>query len=129
MRIIPIYMEMTSGGHNKFWEIGWTTDKSWTTAYGRIGSSGSETTRTYTDHWHAQQEMAKLIREKMSKGYKGKTRPVDRQNVKVEGFKDNLCVIVNLRGTVADVLAEDGTLKTFPVDNLQEVPQDAEEVK
>jgi predicted DNA-binding WGR domain protein len=60
--------EFVEGTSNKFWEI--TRDGlSVTTRYGRIGSAGQSTTKTFPSEAAATREHDKLVAEKLGKGY------------------------------------------------------------
>lgn len=59
-----------SKNENKFWEIIRTGPLSFTTRYGRIGTSGSETPKDYRTAERCQKEYDSLLREKQNKGYK-----------------------------------------------------------
>ncbi len=54
---------------HKFWEIE-VTDNSFTATYGKIGTAGQSTTKTFADAKKAQAEADKLIKEKTGKGYR-----------------------------------------------------------
>jgi uncharacterized protein (TIGR02996 family) len=62
------YFELVEGSSSKFWEItlDGTTVK---TRYGRIGSAGQETVKSYPNAGQAQAEHDKLVAEKTKKGY------------------------------------------------------------
>lgn len=78
IRIIPEYFEFIGGSSKKFWEIGWLSDRSWKTSWGRIGSKGQERTRTFHTTWEATSEYHSLVTKKMRKGYLRMIRPKDR---------------------------------------------------
>lgn len=65
---MPRY-EFSEGSSNKFWDIN-LTDKSFTTTYGKIGSNGQTTIKTFKSSDEAKREYEKLIAEKVKKGYK-----------------------------------------------------------
>jgi predicted DNA-binding WGR domain protein len=60
-----IFMDAKS---SKFWNINQSGD-SYTVTYGRIGSAGQETTKSFASEALALKEAEKLIKEKLSKGY------------------------------------------------------------
>jgi predicted DNA-binding WGR domain protein len=60
--------EFKDGTSNKFWAISVSGD-SHTTRYGKIGSKGQSTTKTFPTPEKAQAEADKLIAEKTGKGY------------------------------------------------------------
>jgi predicted DNA-binding WGR domain protein len=64
---MPRY-EFSEGSSNKFWEIN-LSGKSFTTTYGKIGTSGQTTIKTYKDNAEAKKEYDKLVAEKTKKGY------------------------------------------------------------
>jgi predicted DNA-binding WGR domain protein len=64
---MPRY-EFSEGSSNKFWEIN-LSGKSFTTTYGKIGTSGQTTIKTWKDNAEAKKEYDKLIAEKTKKGY------------------------------------------------------------
>ena len=59
------YVDATS---SKFWEIE-AVDAAVTVRYGRIGTAGTAQTKTHADAAKAMAEAAKLVREKLAKGY------------------------------------------------------------
>ena len=62
------YFEFKDEKSSKFWEI--TLDGSTVmTCYGKIGSNGQETQKSFVDETAAQKEFDKLVREKTKKGY------------------------------------------------------------
>jgi uncharacterized protein (TIGR02996 family) len=61
--------EFSEGSSNKFWEIA-LEGKSFTTTWGRIGSEGQSTTKTFNSEAQAKAEHDKLIAEKTAKGYR-----------------------------------------------------------
>jgi predicted DNA-binding WGR domain protein len=62
------YFELVDGSSKKFWEI--TLDgKSFTTRYGRLGTAGQATKKSYASPDLAKAEAEKLLREKTKKGY------------------------------------------------------------
>ncbi len=60
--------ELVEGTSSKFWEIQ-VDGASYTTTYGRIGTSGQSTTKTASSPEKAQAEADKLVGEKTKKGY------------------------------------------------------------
>src|SRR5258706_15445507 len=64
---MPRY-EFSEGTSNKFWEIN-LSGKSFTTTYGKIGTSGQTTIKTYKTDAEAKKEYDKIIAEKTKKGY------------------------------------------------------------
>jgi predicted DNA-binding WGR domain protein len=64
---MPRY-EFSEGGSNKFWEIE-RDKKSVTTRYGRIGSDGQATSKSFDSEEKAIKEYDRLIAEKTRKGY------------------------------------------------------------
>src|SRR5436190_16836950 len=64
---MPRY-EFSEGTSNKFWEIK-LSGKSFTTTYGKIGTSGQTTMKEYKSEAEAKKEYDKLIAEKVKKGY------------------------------------------------------------
>src|SRR5450755_1882071 len=77
---MPRY-EFSEGSSNKFWEIN-LSGKSFTTTYGKIGTSGQTTIKSWKDNAEAKTQHDKLIAEKSKKGYElvggGKSKaPVD----------------------------------------------------
>ena len=64
---MPRY-EFSEGSSNKFWEIK-LSGKSFTTTYGKIGTDGQTTIKTFKTDAEAKKEHDKLIAEKTKKGY------------------------------------------------------------
>jgi predicted DNA-binding WGR domain protein len=64
---MPRY-EFSEGSSNKFWEIS-LNGKTFTTTYGKIGTSGQNTLKTFKDNAEAKKEYDKLVAEKVKKGY------------------------------------------------------------
>ena len=64
---MPRY-EFAEGGSNKFWEIN-LTGKSFTTTYGKIGTDGQTTIKTFGSDAEAKKEADKITAEKVKKGY------------------------------------------------------------
>jgi predicted DNA-binding WGR domain protein len=65
---MPRY-EFIEGTSSKFWEIT-LSGKSFTTTYGRIGSSGQSTKKSFGSAGEAAKEYEKLVGEKTRKGYR-----------------------------------------------------------
>lgn len=61
--------ECTEGGASKFWEIT-LQGTSFTTRFGKIGTPGQSSTKSFSSADQAHAESEKLIREKTKKGYK-----------------------------------------------------------
>jgi predicted DNA-binding WGR domain protein len=64
---MPRY-EFSEGSSNKFWEIK-LDGRSFTTTYGKIGTSGQNTLKEFKSEADAKKEYDKLIAEKVKKGY------------------------------------------------------------
>jgi predicted DNA-binding WGR domain protein len=64
---MPRY-EFSEGSSNKFWEIK-LEGKSFTTTYGKIGTAGQTSLKTFKDAAEAKKEYDKLVNEKTKKGY------------------------------------------------------------
>ncbi len=64
---MPRY-EFSEGTSNKFWEIT-LSGSSFTTTYGKIGTPGQTTLKTFKSDAEAKKEYDKLIAEKVKKGY------------------------------------------------------------
>jgi uncharacterized protein (TIGR02996 family) len=64
---MPRY-ELSEGTSNKFWEIK-LSGTSFTTTYGKIGSNGQTTIKTFGSDADAKKEHDKLVAEKVKKGY------------------------------------------------------------
>lgn len=64
---MPRY-EFSEGTSNKFWQID-LSGKSFTTTYGKIGTDGQKTVKTFKTDADAKKEYDKLIAEKVKKGY------------------------------------------------------------
>ena len=61
-------LEYVQGSSRKFWEIT-RVGNSFSVRFGRIGTSGQTHTKTFPNEAAAEREMAKLISEKLRKGY------------------------------------------------------------
>ncbi|MEO6771779.1 MAG: WGR domain-containing protein [Kofleriaceae bacterium] len=64
---MPRY-EFAEGGSNKFWEIT-LSGKSFTTTYGKIGTTGQTTIKSFSSDADAKKEHDKIVAEKVKKGY------------------------------------------------------------
>jgi predicted DNA-binding WGR domain protein len=64
--------EFAEGKSSKFWEV-WVEGREMYTQYGRIGSAGQTTMKSYGDEAAARKAADKLIAEKTGKGYMEKT--------------------------------------------------------
>jgi predicted DNA-binding WGR domain protein len=64
----PRHFEFVEGTSNKFWEV-WVEGTNMFTKYGRIGSAGQTTIKSYGDEAAARKAADKLIAEKTGKGY------------------------------------------------------------
>jgi predicted DNA-binding WGR domain protein len=62
------HFEFVDGKSSKFWEV-WVEGSSMYTQYGRIGSAGQSTVKSYGDDAAARKAADKLIAEKVGKGY------------------------------------------------------------
>lgn len=60
--------ELSEGSSNKFWEIA-NSGTEVSVRYGRIGSQGQTSMKTFPDEAGAAKHAAKLITEKTGKGY------------------------------------------------------------
>jgi DNA ligase-1 len=60
--------EYVQGTSSKFWEV-WVSGSALSTRYGRIGSQGQTTVKSFPDEAKAAAAAAKLIGEKVGKGY------------------------------------------------------------
>ena len=67
VEVMPRY-EFSEGSSNKFWDIN-LSGKSFTTTYGKIGSNGQTTIKTFKSDADAKKEYDKLVAEKVKKGY------------------------------------------------------------
>jgi uncharacterized protein (TIGR02996 family) len=64
---VPRY-EFSEGSSNKFWEIK-LSGTSFTTTYGKIGTAGSTSLKTFASEAVAKKEYDKIVAEKVKKGY------------------------------------------------------------
>jgi DNA ligase-1 len=62
------HFEFVEGTSSKFWEV-WVAGNQMMTRYGRIGSQGSTTVKTFADEPAARKAADKLVAEKVGKGY------------------------------------------------------------
>ena len=60
--------EFTEGTSSKFWEV-FHEGSQMTTHYGRIGTEGRSTTKTYDSPKEAAEAAEKIIAEKVAEGY------------------------------------------------------------
>ena len=68
------YFEFADGSSSKFWEV-WMDGTDVVTQWGKIGTPGRETRKSFADEAKAQKEYEKLVAEKTGKGYAEKDRP------------------------------------------------------
>lgn len=64
----PRYFEFTEGTSSKFWEIT-REEAEMTTRYGKIGTRGQSTTKTFDTPQKAEAETAKIVAKKVKEGY------------------------------------------------------------
>lgn len=121
VRIVPVYMEFREGRSSKFWEIAMTGPKTWTTAWGRIGSVGRSTQRVCGSHYDAVEDYNKLMRLKKSEGYVRVRRPSSRATVEVEGFKSGMGLLLSLEGNQAKILNDMGRSEMVRIECLEVV--------
>jgi predicted DNA-binding WGR domain protein len=62
------YFEFRSGNSDKFWEIS-VNGQEHTVRFGRIGTGGQNKTKTFSDAATAAGDAARLVKEKLAKGY------------------------------------------------------------
>jgi predicted DNA-binding WGR domain protein len=62
------YFEFRSGISQKFWEIS-VNDQEHTVRFGRIGTGGQTKTKAFSDADAAARDVARLVKEKLAKGY------------------------------------------------------------
>jgi predicted DNA-binding WGR domain protein len=60
--------EFIAGTSSKFWQIA-VTGKEVVVRFGRIGTEGQATTKTFPDEAAVERHTTKVIKEKLSKGY------------------------------------------------------------
>jgi predicted DNA-binding WGR domain protein len=67
----PVFSEFRfkQGNSDKFWKIAWS-DVEVTVVFGRTGTKGSTVVKTFATPERAKREAAKLIAEKVRKGYR-----------------------------------------------------------
>jgi uncharacterized protein (TIGR02996 family) len=77
--------ELVEGSSNKFWEIS-LDGESFSTTYGKIGTSGQSTTKDFDDEAQAQDAYDKIVAEKVKTGYKlvSGGPPVGKSNPELE---------------------------------------------
>ncbi len=68
------YFECVESGSSKFWEV-WTDGTDVVTQWGKTGTPGRETRKSFADAVKTQKEYDKLVAEKTGKGYVAKPRP------------------------------------------------------
>jgi DNA ligase-1 len=68
------YFECVEDGTSKFWEV-WTEGTDVVTQWGKIGTPGRETRKSFGDAAKARKEYDKLLADKTGKGYAEKPRP------------------------------------------------------
>jgi predicted DNA-binding WGR domain protein len=64
---MPRY-EFKEGTSNKFWEVSLDGD-TFTTRYGKIGTDGQETSKSFKTAAEAKKQYDKIVAEKVKKGY------------------------------------------------------------
>lgn len=80
------YFELIAGKSKKFWEID-VAGKKVTTRYGRIGTDGQATEKSFDIDSEAQEHASKLIAEKTRKGYTETSRGISAAR---QGFEEQL---------------------------------------
>jgi uncharacterized protein (TIGR02996 family) len=114
-----MYFELRDKSSSKFWEVT-LADKTVTTRYGKIGSDGQATPKTYKSAGEAKTEHDKLVAEKTKKGYKlvrgeapKPTESVHARDPKLEAIiaaapddKDNYLVYADWLQSQGDVRGE-----------------------
>lgn len=101
------YFELIAGKSKKFWEID-VSGKQVTTRYGRVGTDGQTTEKSFADTIAAQEHANKLIAEKTGKGYTETSRGVSAAR---QGFEEQLLENpddVETLAVYADWLTEQG---------------------
>jgi DNA ligase-1 len=68
------YFEFVDSSSSKFWEV-WTDGNDVVTQWGKIGTPGRETRKSFPDAAKAKNEYDKMVKEKTGKGYAEKKRP------------------------------------------------------
>ncbi|MCA9136825.1 MAG: ankyrin repeat domain-containing protein [Planctomycetales bacterium] len=80
------YFQLVDGKAAKYWHID-LSKNSHVAHYGRIGSQGQTTTKTFVDAKTAKTDCEKLIRQKLNKGYVAVTAKVAAEHTKVPKTK------------------------------------------
>lgn len=62
------YLTYQDEGSNKFWSID-VSGSTFTVTFGKVGSSGQSSVKTFDDEQECLKEAEKLLREKLKKGY------------------------------------------------------------
>lgn len=62
------YLTYQDEGSNKFWSID-VSGSTFTVTFGKVGSSGQSSVKTFHDEQECLKEVEKLLREKLKKGY------------------------------------------------------------
>lgn len=62
------YLTYQDEGSNKFWSID-VSGSTFTVTFGKVGSSGQSSVKTFHDEQECLKEAEKLLREKLKKGY------------------------------------------------------------
>jgi predicted DNA-binding WGR domain protein len=65
------YLEFRAGSSQKFWEIS-VNGQEHTVRFGRIGTGGQSKTKTFSDAASSSRDAARLVKEKLAKGYEEK---------------------------------------------------------
>lgn len=63
-----VYLECVEGNSSKFWEAQ-LDGLSIVVRYGRIGTKGTDSSKSFSNAQEAQQELERLIQSKLKKGY------------------------------------------------------------
>lgn len=87
------YLTFKDGKSDKFWQIE-TTGKSFKVTYGKTGSVGVTQTKEFANAEKCEQEAAKLIAEKIKKGYIEKSKK-PQENSKSTSYKEDWAKIVS----------------------------------
>lgn len=96
--------EYVDGKSFKFWKIE-LRDSDLITQYGRIGSTGQETQKSFGTPEKAQKEYDKLVAEKMNKGYVEKSAAAPaKTGVKASSTKDEATAAKPAGGTLSPML-------------------------
>ncbi len=75
-----------SGDSNKFWTIE-QSGNSYTVTWGKIGTEGRANTKLFNSNAECSKELEKLIKEKISKGYKEVSDITQIQNERIDEHK------------------------------------------